>query len=317
LSLTGDIVLSARVPELAALQMLSAVARTGSLRLAAAELGVTQQALSQRVRAMESRIGVVLLTRGPRGSRLTADGRLIEQWASRVLDAAAELDAGITTLRTDRTGHLKVAASLTVAEHLLPRWLVALRDQQRSARVAPTNVELEATNSVAVADLVRSGAAALGFVEGPHAPRDLRSRTVGRDELLLVVSGAHPWARRRAPITAAELAATPLVAREPGSGTRQALAAALDAALPGTPQAAPVLELTGTASVKAAIIAGAGPGALSSLAVADDLTLGRLRPVAVTGVDLIRKLRAVWAGGPQPPTGPIHDLVAIAARTAR
>jgi DNA-binding transcriptional LysR family regulator len=307
--------LSTHVPDLADLQMLAAVARTGSLRLAATELGVSQQALSQRVRALEGRVGFPLLSRGPRGSHLTAAGRLVEQWATRVLDAAAELDAGITALRTDRAGHLKVAASLTVAGHLLPRWLVALRDQQRLVGTPTTNVELEATNSVAVAESVERGTADVGFVEGPRAPLGLRSRTVARDELLVVVDPGHPWARRRSPVTAAELAATALVTREAGSGTREALAAALDAAVPGVPHAAPVLELTGTASVKSAIAAGAGPGALSSLAVADDLTLGRLRAVPVADVDLVRDLRAVWTGGAQPPRGPARDLVSLASRT--
>ncbi|GAA3732722.1 LysR family transcriptional regulator [Streptomyces tremellae] len=307
--------LSHHVPDLADLQMLTAVAKAGSLRLAAAELGVSQQALSQRVRALEGRIGFALLSRGPRGSHLTADGRLVEQWAARVLDAAAELDAGITALRSDRATHLKVAASLTVAAHLLPRWLVALRDQQRLTGVAATNVELEATNSVAVAESVERGTADVGFVEGPRAPLGLRSRTVARDELLLVVDPGHPWARRRSPVAAAELAATPLVTREAGSGTREALAAALAEAVPGAAPAEPVLELTGTASVKSAIAAGAGPGALSSLAVADDLTLGRLRAVPVTGVRLVRDLRAVWTGGAQPPRGPVRDLIALASRT--
>ncbi|WP_211265764.1 LysR family transcriptional regulator [Actinacidiphila oryziradicis] len=307
--------LSSHVPELAGLQILSAVARTGSLRMAAAELGVTQQALSQRVRAMESRVGIPLLARGPRGSLLTPDGRLVEQWASRVLDAAAELDAGIAALRMDRAGHIKVAASLTVAGHLMPRWMVALRDQQRLTGRALTSVELEATNSVAVAEAVGRGDADLGFVEGPRAPRGLRSRTVARDELLVVVTAGHPWARRRAPVTPAELAATPLVTRESGSGTREALAAALTAALPDAAQAEPVLELTGTASVKSAITAGAGPGALSSLAVADDITLGRLHAVTVTGLSLVRDLRAVWVGGSQPPQGAVRDLIAVAVRT--
>ncbi|MFI6345946.1 LysR family transcriptional regulator [Streptomyces sp. NPDC050560] len=306
--------LSTHVPELADLQMLAAVARTGSLRLAAAELGVSQQALSQRVRVMEGRVGIPLLSRGPRGSRLTQGGRLVEQWATRVLDAAAELDAGITSLRTDRAGHLKVAASLTVAGHLLPRWMVALRDQQHLTGRPATNVELTAANSVAVADAVAGGSADVGFVEGPRAPLGLRSRTVASDELLVVVAAGHPWARRTSPVTAARLAATPLVMREEGSGTREALAAALLDAVPGTPQAAPVLELTGTASVKSAILAGAGPGALSSLAVADDIALGRLHAVPVTGVDLVRELRAVWAGGTQPPQGPVRDLITLASR---
>jgi DNA-binding transcriptional LysR family regulator len=308
-------VLSPYVPELADLQTLSAVARTGSLRLAAAELGVSQQALSQRVRTMEGRVGVPLLSRGPRGSHLTADGRLVEQWASRVLDAAAELDAGITALRTDRAAHIKVAASLTIAGHLLPRWMMALRDQQRLTGTPATRVELAATNSVAVAESVERGEADVGFVEGPRAPSGLRSRTVARDEMLVVVAPGHPWARRRSPVTAAELAATPLVTREEGSGTREALEAALASADPGRVPGPPALELAGTASVKSAIVAGAGPGALSSLAVADDLTLGRLCAVPVCGLDLVRDLRAVWAGGAQPPQGPVRDLIAIAART--
>ncbi len=307
--------LSQRVPELTSLQMLSVVARTGSLHLAAAELEVSQQALSQRVRAMEARVGVSLLTRGPRGSTLTSSGRLIVQWASRVLDAAAELDAGITSLRTDRIDRIKVVASLTVAEHLMPRWMVALRDQQVRDGQPTTSVELEGANSVTVIELVSKGAADLGFVEGPRAPRNLRSRTVGQDELLVVVPVSHPWARRRRPITATELAATPLVTREPGSGTRQTLTAALAEALPGVPHADPVLELTGAASVKAAIIAGAGPGAMSSLAVADDIALGRLRSIPVEGVDLIRSLRAVWSGSTYPPGGPVRELVTVAART--
>jgi DNA-binding transcriptional LysR family regulator len=308
-------VLSQRVPELAALQMLTTVARTGSLRLAAAELGVTQQALSQRVRAMEARVGVTLLARGPHGSQLTADGRLIQQWASRVLDAAAELDAGITALRTDHTAHLKVAASLTIAEHLLPRWIIALHDRQHSTQTTPTTIELQATNSHTVAHLVATGTADLGFIEGPRAPHGLRSRTIARDELLVVVSHHHPWTRRRTPVTAAELAATPLVTREAGSGTRQALAAALETALPGVTQAPPALELTGTASVKAAIIAGTAPGALSSLAVADDITLGRLHPITITGTTLTRNLRAIWAGGPHPPAGPARDLLTTTQHT--
>ncbi|GHJ39334.1 LysR family transcriptional regulator [Streptomyces sp. TS71-3] len=306
--------LGPHVPDLAGLQMLATVARTGSLRMAALELQVTQQALSQRVGALEARVGIPLLARGPRGSVLTAEGRLVEQWASKVLDAAAELDAGIAALRLDRAGHITVAASLTIAGHLMPRWMVALRDQQVLMGSPVTSVELEATNSVAVTEAVARGDADLGFVEGPRVPRGLRSRTVARDELLVVVALTHPWARRRAPITAAELAATPLVMREAGSGTREALTAALAEALPGTHQADPVLELTGTASVKSAITAGAGPGALSSLAVADDITLGRLRAVRVAGLNLVRDLRAVWIGGSQPPQGPLRDLVAVAAR---
>ncbi len=313
--------LGPRVPELAALEALLAVGRTGSLSAAAAELGVSQQALSLLMRGMEARVGVPLLIRSAHGSQLTAPGVVLAQWATKVLDAAAELDAGIDALRTDSRAHLRVAASLTIAEHLLPGWLVALRARQIGSSAGgpgqPSVVELEATNSDAVAERVLAGSADIGFVEGPQAPAGLRAKVVAHDALLVVVPPAHPWGRRRGPLSAAELAATPLVSREPGSGTRRALERALRDRLPGVRPVPPALEFSNAAAVRAAVVAGAGPAALSSLAVADDIALGRLRAVDVPELDLRRSLRAVWSGGPQPPAGAVRDLVALAVASTR
>jgi DNA-binding transcriptional LysR family regulator len=100
------------------------------------------------------------------------------------------------------------------------------------------------------------------------------------------------------------------VAREPGSGTRDSLTAALRQALGDpAPQAQPVLELSSAAAVRAAVVAGAGPAVMSRLAVADDLAIGRLRMVAVAELNLRRELRAVWVGGRIPPTGVARDLL--------
>ncbi len=307
---------SAWVPELASLQLLLAVQSTGSLGAAGKAVGITQQAASARIRTMEGQIGVPLLTRSRRGSTLSPAGTLIAQWAVPVVDAVSRLDAGIASLRHDRDIHLRVAASLTIAEHLAPRWFLALRAGQLAAGTEPTTVELTAVNSDAVLDEVRTGTVDLGFIESAGTPRGVHSRVVAHDRLVLVVEPSHKWARRSKPITAAELAVTPLVSREVGSGTRDALDRALRAALPsGVELARPALELTSTAAVRAAIAAGTAPAALSELAVADDLTLGRLRAVPIADVDLSRKLRAVWSSGPHPPAGPARDLVAIAARS--
>jgi DNA-binding transcriptional LysR family regulator len=110
-------------------------------------------------------------------------------------------------------------------------------------------------------------------------------------------------------VTALELAQTPLVAREAGSGTRDWLAAALRDTLGTTEQAAPVLELSSAAAVRSAVRAGAGPAVMSTLAVSDDLTLGRLRAIAVADADLHRDLRAIWRGARVPPAGAVRDLL--------
>ena len=221
------LVLGSHVPELRALELLVVVSRTGSLSAAAAELGITQQAASSRVRTMESLVGAPLLDRSRRGSRADPDRRAggavgrRECWRPPSSSTPASRPCG-----PDRRGHLAIAASLTIAEHLLPGWLVALRAEQAQLGRTPTDVTMTATNSERVVALVAAGEVDLGFVEGPDAPRTCTTGWSARDTLVVVVGPGHPWAQRSGRrVAAATLAATPLVVREPGSGTRTVLAA--------------------------------------------------------------------------------------------
>ena len=265
------------------------------------------------MRLLEAQLGLALIVRSPRGSRLTPTGALVAGWAQAAVDAAAVLDAGLVALRHERDSRLRIAASMTVAEYLLPVWLTALRAVDPGAVVA-----LSAVNSAEVAQAVLADAADIGFIEGPEIPGGLHAEPVGRDRLTLVVAPAHPWARRRSGVQAAELARTPLVSREAGSGTRRFLEEALRAQA-GLERVPPAAELSSTTAIKAAVAtggAGSGPAVLSSLAVAAELSAGTLREVPVTGVDLTRTLRVVWTAGRRL-TGPARDLYAIAARSAR
>ncbi|MER6778869.1 MULTISPECIES: LysR family transcriptional regulator [unclassified Streptomyces] len=294
--------LAHRVPDLGALELLLAVARIGSLSGAAKRMGITQPAASSRIRAMETRLGVALVDRSPRGSTLTAEGALVTDWARRVVEAAEAFDAGAQALRGRRDSRLRVAASMTIAEYLLPGWLIALRGQRPG-----TAVSLHAGNSAVVAERVLAHEADLGFVEGLSVPEGLDSAVIAQDRLVVAVAPGHAWARRTRGVAAAELAATPLILREWGSGTRQVLDAAL-AQSGGL--AAPLLELASTTAVKAAALSGAGPCVLSELALGEELAARRLVEVPVTGAALGRALRAVWPVGNRP-AGPARDLLSL------
>ena len=296
---------SAHVPDLDSLALLLEVAETGSLGKAAAAHGISQPAASARIKTMERLVGVPLLDRGARGSTLTDQGRLVAGWAHEVLLAAQSLDVGVASLRADRDGRLRVAASMTVAEHLLPGWLV-----RQAASDPTTTVSLLAMNSADVAAAVLARTVELGFIEGPTVPAGLSSQVVRRDRLVLVVPPAHSWARRAEPVGGAELAGTRLVQRESLSGTRLALEAALRR---WRPLAMPLLELSTSSAVRAAVAAGAGPAVLSELAVGDDLAAGRLVEVPLTGISRTRSLRAVWPTGRRP-DGPARALLSIAGR---
>ncbi|CBG74366.1 MULTISPECIES: LysR family transcriptional regulator [Streptomyces] len=291
--------LAHRVPDLGALELLLAVARLGSLGRAARELGITQPAASSRIRSMERQLGVALVDRSPRGSRLTDAGALVTDWARRIVEAAEAFDAGAQALRDRRDSRLRVAASMTIAEYLLPGWLLALR-----AARPDTAVSLLAGNSTVVAERLLADEADLGFVEGPTVPAGLDAAVIAHDHLIVVTAPGHPWARRRKPVEAAELAATPLILREKGSGTRQVLEGALGSL------ARPLIELSSTTAVKSSALSGAGPAVLSELALGEELSARRLVPIPVHGVRLRRSLRAVWPTGHRP-TGPARDLLSL------
>lgn len=302
--------LSPRMPDLPAFEMLVAIARTGSLGAAGRELGLTQQAVSARLSAMEAQTGVRLVIRSARGSQLTPAGAVVTEWADQLLEVAGHVDAGLASLRTASRKKMKVVASLTIAEQLMPRWIVSLQTAAtRTGREAP-EVILTATNSEQVIANVRGGSADLGFIESPGALTGIRSRVVAHDDLVVIVPPDHKWVRRHKGVTAAELSQTPLVVREQGSGTRDSLTSALRAVLgQDVEQARPALELSSSVAVRGAVLAGAGPAVMSRLAVADDLAVGRLRSVDVPELDLRRDLRAIWTGGRTPPAGAVRDLL--------
>jgi molybdate transport repressor ModE-like protein len=184
--------LAHRVPDLGGLELLLAVARLGSLGGAARELGITQPAASSRIRSMERQLGVALVDRSPRGSRLTDAGALVTDWARRIVEAAEAFDVGAQALRDRRDSRLRVAASMTIAEYLLPGWLLALRAQRPD-----TAVSLHAGNSTVVAERLLADEADVGFVEGLTVPTGLDSVVIAHDRLIVVTAPAHPWARRR------------------------------------------------------------------------------------------------------------------------
>jgi DNA-binding transcriptional LysR family regulator len=296
-------------PDLTALELLVSVSEHGSLGAGARAIGMAQPNASRMLARLEREAGMALLHRSPRGSTLTPRGALIVDWARTVLTSAQDMVVAVEALRHQGAATLSVAASMTIAEHLLPAWLAEFRSKQPD-----TGIALDVLNSTQVIAGVRAGTYRVGFIESSEPPKDLHRAQVGTDQLVVVVPPTHAWAHRSRPLTAQQLWDTPLVLREVGSGTRSALEGALRAAL-ASPSGAPAgLALSSNAAVSTAVRSGAGPGVLSQYAVAGLLERGDLVQVAVAGVDLSRRLHALW-NGPRRLDGSAGALVALAQRT--
>ena len=280
--------LPATFPDLVSLDLFATTVRLGSQSAAAAAHGISQPSASARIRTLERQLGLRLLDRSPSGSSPTEHGALVAEWTDALLASAGDLASGVASLRSRAPSALTVAASYTVAEFLLPRWVTQWR-----RRHPGSSIEMSVVNSSGVIESVRAGTAAIGFIESSTAVPDLRSEVVAADELVVVVAHDHPWATRRRVLTARQLAAEAFVCREAGSGTREILATALRAAGADEPES--IVELGSTTAVRETVAGGLGPAALSRLAVASDLSSGRLVEVQVAELDLRRDIRAIWS----------------------
>jgi DNA-binding transcriptional LysR family regulator len=289
--------------DLVSLQLLVAIGDRASIGKAARDLGLSQPSASLRLSELERKVGMALVQRSPTGSRLTAAGVSVAGWARHVVDASDAFTHSVAALRDSQGSRLAVAVSKTIADHLMPWWLVTMH-----------NVRPDITVALAIGDPdeavngVRAGEADLGFVEGNQPAPRLRCREIGSDEIMVVVAPGHPLLRERQPLTLQRLAEVPLVLRESGCGSRQTLEEEL-ASVGLRPSVR--TEMASTAAIKAMVSAGDGVTVLSRLSVTPEVRAGRLVAVSLADRPMRLRFRAVWRQGAQP-TQPGRDLLSIA-----
>lgn len=254
------------------LRIFVAVAERQHVTRAAETLNMSQSAVSAAVAALEGRHGAKLFHRVGRGIALTDAGALFLVEAKAVLARIETAELVLAELGGLKRGTLSLQASQTIASHWLPRHLVTFR------RAYPAvSVRLTIGNTAQVAKAIHDGTADLGFVEGlVHDPL-LTSSVVARDQLVVVVAPDHPWATAGR-ITAAQLADSEWVLREPGSGTRSVFEkAARDLGVLDNLRVA--LELPSNEAVRAAVEAGMGATAVSASVAAPSIEAGLLAQV--------------------------------------
>ncbi len=252
------------------LRLFVAVAEREHVTRAAAELRLTQSAVSAAIANLESEHGVKLFHRVGRGIVLSEEGRVFLEEARAVLARATAAERVLEELSGLKRGTLSVQASQTIASYWLPARLVAFR--KAYPRV---DVKLSAGNTQQVANAVSAGTAEIGFVEGQISDSELVLTTVDQDSLVIVVAPGHPWARARS-VGAARLLESEWVLREPGSGTRSEFETALLGRGIHPEQLRVAIELPSIEAVRAAVEAGVGATAISELAVGSALKAGTL-----------------------------------------
>lgn len=239
---------------LRALEVFVATARSGSTRAAAARVARSQSAASSALAELERQLGAPLFHRVGRRLVLNERGQALLPQATALLEQAVELQASLTG---EPQAPLRVAASLTIGEYLLPERIAAWKAGRPQAQL-----RLAVGNTRMVIDEVLALRVELGFVEGPAVHPELVQRRWLDDELVIVAAPEHPLAQAGGRVGARQLAGASWILREPGSGTRQA---ADDWLVERIGPLRVDIELGSTEAIKRLVAAGAGLACLACL----------------------------------------------------
>lgn len=276
----------------------------GSFSRAAERLGLSQPAVSQQIRVLETRLGQRLLDRARTGVTATPAGEIAYRAACDMLETERELMDDLAQAEQRVAGRLTIGSSTGPGELILPRLCA-----QFTARYPEVQLTLEVSDSSTICDAVRDGDVELGVVGAESDRRGVVFEPVITDELVLIAPTDHDHAAR-ASISVAELAEQPMIVQQRGSGVRAVVDAALAAAgrrlEPDMIQA----EMGLQQSAKAAVLEGLGMTVISRAAVEREVSQGDLAQIEIVDPPLRRSFFAAQREG-RTPTPACREFLAL------
>lgn len=262
------------------LEIFSAVADLGSVTRAAEKLLLSQSAVSMALADLENHSDAPLFIRQGRKLILNDRGKILLPVAKNIVSQVTDFENLLETSTQEPTGQLKIGASTTIGNYLLPLLLANFPKQYPKAKVV-----MQVGNTEAISESLSRGELDLALIEGPCHLNNVQQIPWRDDQLVIIAAPDHPWCARRH-IKKSEILNAQWIMREVGSGTREVFESAVGASLH---QLSTVIELGHTEAIKKAVEAGLGVSCLSRLAVQRELDLGVLADIN-TPLDLSRNL---------------------------
>jgi DNA-binding transcriptional LysR family regulator len=263
--------------DLRQLKAFEAVARYGGFSKASREVGLTQPTLSTHIKNLEGTLGVRLFDRTGRSVSLTPAGKLLSGYTGKIIALMEETVQAIESFTGQIRGNIHVDSSTVPGEYLLPRWLTGFH-----RRYPEVQVTLTVSDSTQVHDRVASGEVPIGVAGSTANHPSLESHLLCGDRIVLAIS---PELGKRtgtgSQLDPGELAGLPLIRRETGSGTQQAVERALLECGIEVDELNWTATLGSTRAVVEGALAGLGGAFLSASTVAREIAEGNLGAVRV------------------------------------
>ena len=275
------------------LRVFRAVARHLNFRMAAEELLLTQPAVTQQIKALESELATPLFERSGGRVSLTPAGTALVPYAERLAELTNEARQAVAAAVGATAGALAIGASQTIGQYLLPRLVAGFLAAHPRVELA-----LSGGNTQTVLDDLRAHRIQVALIEGPALAADFRITPFMEDHLVCVVPPDHEWIDRE--VTLEDLRRMPLVMREQGSGSRRVAEQAFERAGLALRELKLGLTFDSTEGLLSGVEAGLGIAFVSRWAVRNQLALGTLRVARVKGLTLSRMFSLATVAGPEP-----------------
>lgn len=244
------------------LLVFKAVAETNNITLAAKQLHISQPAVSLQIQNIESHYGAKLFNRSNKGVTLTKAGIILYDYVCQMLDMTMNVKQAINEISDDHRGEVKIGATLTIGEYVMPNILACLFKMRPDI-----DFKVSIANTETITQDIMERKFWIGLVEGPvQESKDMVIENFWHDELAVVVPYHHPWANQGS-ITLNELAAARLIMREIGSGTRKVIEILMQEKGVNLTDFNITMELGSTQAIKQVVAAGLGITIISALTV--------------------------------------------------
>ena len=266
------------------MQIFLAAAEDENFSAAARRLHLSQPAISFQIQALEQRLNVQLFQRTGRRIALTEAGRELLPMAREIVNLSSRIEENMCAAQGQVKGHVTIGCTTSPGKYLLPRLIGAFRKQFPDVQFTVDVM----TRQVAEEKLLNKEIH-IGVLSICSKHKELECWPLMVDELVLIVAANHPWAMREK-IAPRELQDAEWILREGGAATRQVILEHLAEFGVGENDLRVAMELGSVEGVQAAVEAGHGVSIVSRIAAQHGLALGRIKAVAVEGMEMAREI---------------------------
>lgn len=273
------------------LEVFVTIATTGSFSKSAEAACITQSTASQHIAALEESCGIRLLDRTGRGALPTEAGKIMLAHAQQVIKSLKEAEQAMLRFRQADGVELCVGGSTIPGTYLLPKVIAALRANDPGIRV-----KVETGDSSGILARLADESIEIGIVGTAPDDKRFTAETLGHDEILLVAWKGHRWCGRKS-VQLEELVKEPIIMREKGSGTSDAVAGVLRQHGVSLDDLVACVTLPGSEAVKQAALEECGVAFISEMAVRGELKRGELVAINLAGIAITRSFSLVQRKG--------------------